>query len=84
MTLNPKINHTNGISVFKLVKNEVLYKILGRSCQKLKIQDGQRKPFWIDANKHIKEKKCVTFTIGVWSLDPQEFPTLHSEADKNE
>ena len=36
MTLNRKNNHTNGFSVFKLVKNEVLHEILGLFCQKLK------------------------------------------------
>ena len=45
MTLNRKNNQTNGISVFKLGENEVLHKILGILCQKLKIQDDQRKPF---------------------------------------
>ena len=44
MTLNRKNNHTNRISVLKLVKNEVLNKILGTFCEKLKIQDGRRKP----------------------------------------
>ena len=44
MTLNRKNNHANGISVFKLVKNEVSHTILGIFCQKLKIQDGQREP----------------------------------------
>ena len=44
MTLNRKNNHANGISVLKLDKNEVLHKILGIFCQKLKIQDGRRKP----------------------------------------
>ena len=32
MTLNCKHNQTNEISVFKLVKNEVLHKILGLFC----------------------------------------------------
>ena len=59
MTLNNKNNHANGISVLKLVKNEVLHKIVGIFCQKLKIQDGRRKP-WIYANKHIKEGKGVS------------------------
>ena len=44
MTLNRKNNHANGISVLELVKNEVLHKIVGIFCQKLKIQDGRRKP----------------------------------------
>ena len=44
MTLNRKNNHTNGISVLKLVENEVLHKILGIFCQKVKIQDGRQKP----------------------------------------
>ena len=39
MTLKCKNNHSNEFSVFKLVKNEVLQKILGLFCQKLKIQD---------------------------------------------
>ena len=56
MTLNCKNNHTNGISVFKLVKNEVLHEILGLFCQKVKIQYGRRQPFWIYANKHMKGK----------------------------
>ena len=41
MMLNHKKNH---ISVFKLVKNEVLHKILGLFCQKLKIQYGRQQP----------------------------------------
>ena len=40
MTLNRKNNHTNGISVFKLVKNEILHEILGLLWQNIKIQDG--------------------------------------------
>ena len=46
MTLNNKNNHANEISVglLKLVKNEVLHKIVGIFSQKLKIQDGRRKP----------------------------------------
>ena len=56
MTLNRKNYHTNGISVFKLVKNEVLHEILGFFCQKLKIQYGRRQPFWIYANKYMKGK----------------------------
>ena len=35
MTLNRKNNHTNGISVFKLVKNEVLHEIVGLLCQNI-------------------------------------------------
>ena len=38
MTLERKNNHSNEISVFKLGKNEVLHKILGLFCQKLKIK----------------------------------------------
>ena len=53
MTLNHKNNHTDGIIVFKLVKNEILHKILGLFCQKLKIQDGRWRPFRINANKHM-------------------------------
>ena len=48
--MNRKDSHTNEISVFKLVKNE----ILGLFCQK---KDGRRRPFWIYENKHIKENK---------------------------
>ena len=44
MTLNHENNHANVISVLKLVKNEVLHKILVIVSQKLKIQDGPRKP----------------------------------------
>ena len=44
MTLNRKNKHANGISVFNLVKNEVLHTILGIFCQKLQIQNGRRKP----------------------------------------
>ena len=40
ITLKHKNNHSNEFSVFKLVKNEVLNKIQGLSCKKLKIQDG--------------------------------------------
>ena len=48
MTLNRKINHTNEINVFKLVKNEVLHEILGLLCQNIKIQDGRRQPSCFD------------------------------------
>ena len=41
ITLKRKSNHSNEFSVFKLVKNEVLHKILGLFCEKLKIQDGR-------------------------------------------
>ena len=50
MTLKRKINHSNVISVPKLVKNEVLHHILCFLFKKLKIQDGRRRPFWIYAN----------------------------------
>ena len=40
MILNRKNNHANGISVLKLVKNEVLHKILGIFYQKIKMADG--------------------------------------------
>ena len=64
MWLGGVIPHSySGISVFKLVKNEVLHKILGIFCQKLKIQDVQWRPFWIYAKKHIKEKECVTWSL---------------------
>ena len=65
---NVKNNQSNKFSEFKLVGNEVSHKILGLLCQKFKIQDGQRKPFWTYANKHIKEKK-VCHVIAVWSCD---------------
>ena len=41
MTLKRKNNHSTEFSVFKLVKNGILHKILGLFCQKLKIQDGR-------------------------------------------
>ena len=41
MTLKRKNNNFTEFSVFKLVKNEILHKILGLFCQKLKIQDGR-------------------------------------------
>ena len=44
LTLKRKNNHSTEFSVFKLVKNEVLHKILGIFFQKLKIQDGRRNP----------------------------------------
>ena len=56
MTLNHENNHTSGISAFKLVKNEVLHKILWLFCQKLKIQYGRLQSFWFNANKHMKEE----------------------------
>ena len=74
MALNRKNKHANGISVLKLVKNEVLQIIIGIFCQKFKIQDGRRKP-WIYANKHIKEGKsvsrdrCVIMWPMKWSCD---------------
>ena len=46
MTLNRKNNHTSGISAFKLVKNEVLHKILGLFCQELNIKYGRQQPSW--------------------------------------
>ena len=74
MTLNRKNNHANGISVLKLVKNQVLHKILKKFCQKLKIQEGRRKP-WIYANKRIRKRKtvsrdrCVIMWPMQWSCD---------------
>ena len=41
MTLKRKNNHSTEFSVFKLVENEILHKILGLFCQKFKIQDGR-------------------------------------------
>ena len=41
MTFKCKNNRSNEFSVFKLVENEVLDKILGLLCQKIKIQDGR-------------------------------------------
>ena len=40
MTLKRKNNHSTEFGVFKLVEDEILHKILGLFCQKLKIQDG--------------------------------------------
>ena len=40
MTVNRKNNHSTEFSVFKLVEKEILHKILGPFCQKVKIQDG--------------------------------------------
>ena len=53
MTLNRKNNHANGISVLRLVKNEVLHKILRISCQKLKIQDGRRMQISISRREKV-------------------------------
>ena len=48
MILTCKINHSNEISLFNLVKNEVFYKILGLFCQQLKIQDdGSVNPVYL-------------------------------------
>ena len=44
-TLDHKKNHSNEISVFKLVKNKLLHNILGLFLKKLKIQDNQRQLF---------------------------------------
>ena len=41
VTLKRKNNHSTEFSVFKLVENVILHKILGLFCQKLKIQDGR-------------------------------------------
>ena len=41
MTLKRKNNHPTEFSEFKLVGNEILHKIIGLFCQKLKIQDGR-------------------------------------------
>ena len=46
MTLNCQHNHTNGISAFKLVKNQVLHETIRLLCQNIKIQDGRRQPSW--------------------------------------
>ena len=46
MTLNCKHNYTNGISIFELVKNQVLHEIVGLLYQNIKIQDGRRLPSW--------------------------------------
>ena len=81
MTLNRKNNHTNGISVFKLVKNEVLHKIPGLFYQKLKIQYGRQQPFWISANKHMKGKNETSHLHQIlfyicWMTCVQNFITL--------
>ena len=67
------LNHSNEFSVLKLVKNEVLHEALGLILQKLKIQDGPRRPFWIYANKHTKEKK--------WNIAPTSNLVLHKLDD---
>ena len=41
MTLKRKNTHSTEFSVFKLVENEILHKIIGLFCQKVKIQDGR-------------------------------------------
>ena len=41
MTLKRKNNHSNEFSVFKLVENDILHKLIWLSCEKLKIQDGR-------------------------------------------
>ena len=41
MTLKRKNNDSTEFRVLKLVKNEILHKIPGLFCQKLKIQDGR-------------------------------------------
>ena len=40
MTLKRKNNHSTEYNVFNSGENEILYKIIGTFCQKLKIQDG--------------------------------------------
>ena len=63
MTLKSKNNHTNGINVFKLVKNEVLHEILGLLCQNIKIQDGRRQPScsdpWMTLNHKKNNYQCI-------------------------
>ena len=41
MTLKRKYNHSTEFNVFNLVENEILHKIIGLFCQKLKMQDGR-------------------------------------------
>ena len=41
MTFKRKNNHSTEFSVFNLVENVILHKILGLFCQKFKIQDGR-------------------------------------------
>ena len=41
MTLKRKNKHSTEFSVFKLVENVILHKIIELFCQKLKIQDGR-------------------------------------------
>ena len=40
MALKRKNNYSIEFSLFKLIENEILHKILRLFCQKLKIQDG--------------------------------------------
>ena len=41
MTMKRKNKHSTEFSVFKLVENVILHKIIELFCQKLKIQDGR-------------------------------------------
>ena len=41
MTLKRKNNYSTEFSVFKSVEKDILHKIRGLFCQKLKIQDGR-------------------------------------------
>ena len=68
MSLNHKNNHTNAISVFKLVKNEVLHEILRLLCQNIKIQDGRRQPSCFDPWMTLNHKNYHTNGISAFKM----------------
>ena len=72
MILNRKNNHTNGISVSKLVKNEILHEILGLLRQKIKIQDGIRQPSCFDPYMTLNHKNNHTSGISAFKLVKNE------------
>ena len=72
MTLNRKNKHTNGISVFKLVKNEVLHEILRLLRQNIKIQDGRRQPSCFGPWMTLNHKNNLTSGISAFKLVKNE------------
>ena len=72
MTLNCKHNHTDKISVFKLVKNLVLHEIIGLLCQNIKIQDGRQHPSQFLPLMTLNHKNNHTNRISVFKLVENE------------
>ena len=64
--------------MFKLVEKEVLHQILGLACQKLRIQYGPRRPFWIYRNNN---KRNLFFCCPPSNIDNRSETVFHAKCD---